>query len=44
MNKLKFIKDMSTGIETVSFEEVNISYPVQHILDTLSLVLSQKEK
>ena len=28
MNKLKFIKDMSTGIETVSFEEVNISYPV----------------
>lgn len=27
MNKLKFIKDVSTGIETISYEKVNISYP-----------------
>ncbi|MBQ0055794.1 MAG: AraC family transcriptional regulator [Synergistaceae bacterium] len=27
MNKLEFIKDISTTMETVSFEEVNISYP-----------------
>ena len=27
MNKLEFIKDLSTGLEIVSFEEVNISYP-----------------
>ena len=27
MNKLEFIKDVSTGMEIVSFEEVNISYP-----------------
>lgn len=27
MNKLEFIKDCSTGIETISYEDVNISYP-----------------
>lgn len=27
MNKLEYIKDSSTGIETVSYENVNISYP-----------------
>jgi len=27
MNKLEFIKDISTGMEIVSFEDVNISYP-----------------
>lgn len=27
MKKLEFIKDVSTGIEIVSFEDVNISYP-----------------
>lgn len=27
MNKLEYIKDVSTGIEIVSYENVNISYP-----------------
>lgn len=27
MNKLEYIKESSTGIETVSYENVNISYP-----------------
>lgn len=27
MNKLEYIKDISTGIETISYENVNISYP-----------------
>lgn len=27
MNRLEFVKDASTGLELVSFEEVNISYP-----------------
>ncbi len=27
MNKLKYIKDISTGIETISFEKINITYP-----------------
>jgi len=27
MNRLEFIKDVSTGIETVSYENVNIAYP-----------------
>ena len=27
MNKLEYIKDLSTGIETISYEKVNIAYP-----------------
>lgn len=27
MNKLEYIKDTSTGIEVISYEDVNISYP-----------------
>ena len=27
MNKLEYIKDISTGIETISYEKVNIAYP-----------------
>ena len=27
MNKLKFIKDVYTGVEIVSFENVDVTYP-----------------
>lgn len=27
MNKLEYIKDVSTGVEIVSFENVDITYP-----------------
>ena len=31
MNKLEYIKDLSTGIETISYEKVNIASQNIHI-------------